>query len=261
MGQQITAQVDVVNTGKRAGEEVVQLYLSTGKLQPAVAMPVKQFKGFTKVAIAPGQTKLVTFKLTSDELYIFDASEGRYRVPTGDCVIRVGGASDNLPLSAPFTLTPTRELPDLMVGNIRTIPAFPKLGDRVLFVATVFNRGTGPSPANKALSVAFRMNGKEVAWSPNLDRSIPAGGMALVCGSDGPAGSGHCAVETATFSIQVEVDNRQLISETIESNNLSTGTIHCSFLFIPRTPGPPTAVGSPRLYPAKPNAPDRTPDF
>jgi hypothetical protein len=86
--------------------------------------------------------------------------------------------------------------------------------------------GHGPSPANKALSVAFRMNGKEVAWSPNLDRSIPAGGMALVCGSDGPAGSGHCAVETATFSIQVEVDNRQLISETIESNNLSTGTIH-----------------------------------
>jgi hypothetical protein len=70
------------------------------------------------------------------------------------------------------------------------------------------------------------MNGKVVAWSPNLGRSIPAGGMALVCGSDGPSGSGQCAVETMNFSVQAEADNRHVISETIESNNLSARPMH-----------------------------------
>jgi beta-glucosidase len=49
VGQEINVTVEVVNTGRRAGEEVVQLYLSTGNLQPAVPMPVKQLKGFKKV--------------------------------------------------------------------------------------------------------------------------------------------------------------------------------------------------------------------
>ena len=104
-GQEITVQVDITNTGKRAGEEVAQLYLSTGDISPAVPMPVKQLKGFKKVALQPGETKRVTFTLTSDDLYIFDADEGRYRVPTGSYTVRVGGASDRLPLKAGFTLT------------------------------------------------------------------------------------------------------------------------------------------------------------
>ena len=62
-GQEITVQVDVVNTGKRAGEEVVQLYLSTGDLHPAVAMPVKQLKGFqeSRDSARPDQPRHVHF--------------------------------------------------------------------------------------------------------------------------------------------------------------------------------------------------------
>jgi beta-glucosidase len=220
-GQVIAVQADVVNTGQRAGEEVVQLYLSTGDLHPAIAMPAKQLKAFKKVAIQPGQTNRVTFTLTPNELYIFDAAQGRYRVPTGSYTVRVGGSSDNLTLSAPFSLAPADERPDLMVTNIRTVPPYPKVGDSVLFVASVLNRGTGPTPANANLSVSFSVDGKRVASSPGLRSSIPAGGMALVSRSEGVA----WAIGNRTVSVRAEVDPDRAIEETIETNNQCTVTL------------------------------------
>ena len=220
-GQEIVVQAEVVNTGLRAGEETAQLYLSAGGLEPALAMPVKQLKGFRKVALAPGQTNQVSFSLTPDELYVFDAAERRYRVPAGSYTVRVGGSSDCLPLSAPFTLAPAPERPDLMAANIRTLPAFPVEGDRVLFVASVFNRGTGPTPAGKPLRVSFSVGGKVVAWSPELRQPIPAGGMALVCGSEGPGGNAFWTAGAGAFSVQGEADSAHAIEETIETNNAS----------------------------------------
>ncbi len=221
-GQPVVVQLDVVNTGPRAGEEAVQLYLSAGGLSPAVAMPVKQLKGFKKVAIPSGQTNHVTFTLTPDELYIFDAAENRYRVPTGAYLVRVGGASDSLPLRAAFTLTPAPELPDLMVANLRTIPAFPHAGDRVLMVASVLNRGTGATPTNQPVSVEFRVNDEPVAWSPNYGNIIPAGGMALVCGSVGPKGISPWTASAGKVCLQAEVNYHHTIIETIKTNNLTT---------------------------------------
>jgi beta-glucosidase len=215
-GQEVAVQVDVVNTGQRAGEEVVQLYLSTtDDIRPPVAMPVKQLKGFKKVAIQPGQTQRVRFTLTPNELYVFDPAEGRYRVPTGSYQVRVGGSSDNLPLSSSFRLRPAKEHPDLMVTNIRTVPAFPKRGDRVLFVASVLNRGTGPTPANKKLRVSFSVDGHKIASSPALQSSIPAGGMAMVCGSEGVGWT----IGDRAATVRAEVDPHHVIAETIESNN------------------------------------------
>ena len=223
-GQPITVQVEVVNKGSRAGEETVQLYLSTGDLSPAVAMPVKQLKGFRKVSLQPGQTKTVAFTLTPDEFYIFAAAESRYRVPTGSYTVKVGGASDHLPLSAPFTLTPAAEFPDLMVVNLRTIPAFPSPGDKVLFVASVLNRGTGPTPAGQAWNVEFRVDGQVVALSPEVRQIIPAGGMVMVCGSEASAGKAGWIASAGQFSLQAEADPRHAITETIESNNVHSVT-------------------------------------
>jgi len=218
-GQEIIILADVTNTGKREGEEVAQLYLSTGGINPSVAMPVKQLKGFSKFSIQPGQTRQVRFTLTPDELYIFDAAELRYRVPTGSYTVHVGGASDRLPLSAGFSIDPAAERPDLMVANIRTIPAFPIVGEPVLFVASVFNRGTGPSPADKSLTVNFSVNGHPVSSSLELRKSIPAGGMTMVCGSGETA---HWIATPGTYTVKSEVDGAGVIEETIESNNSAT---------------------------------------
>ncbi len=217
-GKEVTLHVDVTNTGKRAGEEVAQLYLSTGAIEPAVAMPPKQLRGFSKVLIEPGQTREVSFTLSADEFYIFDTETAAYRIPTGSYTAHVGGSSDKLPLSAKFTLGAAPALPDLIVTNIRTIPAFPVEGESVHFVATLLNRGTAPTSTERSPVVSFHVNGKPVSTSPELLRAIPVGGMALVCGSVGEPWT----ASPGTYSVRVEADASGAIEETIESNNSAT---------------------------------------
>jgi beta-glucosidase len=66
----MTAETEVTNTGSRAGEEVVQLYI---QLQgTSVAEPVRALKGFQTVAIAPGETKKVTFELKAEAFAIWN---------------------------------------------------------------------------------------------------------------------------------------------------------------------------------------------
>jgi len=87
MGGSITAAVTVTNTGDRAGDEVVQLYVRD--MVGSIARPVKELKGFRRVSLAPGESKRVEFTLTSDDLkfYNFDLDyvnePGDYRLFVG----------------------------------------------------------------------------------------------------------------------------------------------------------------------------------
>ncbi|MFI5097438.1 MAG: beta-glucosidase BglX [Candidatus Acidiferrales bacterium] len=66
----LTVTANVSNTGKTAADEVVQLYV---RLQgTSVAEPVRKLKGFQRVALAPGETKKVTFPLGADSLALWD---------------------------------------------------------------------------------------------------------------------------------------------------------------------------------------------
>ena len=67
----MTAEVEVTNSGSRAGDEVVQLYLQLRGT--SVAEPVRALKGFKTVAIAPGETKTVTFELKPEAFAIWNA--------------------------------------------------------------------------------------------------------------------------------------------------------------------------------------------
>jgi beta-glucosidase len=68
----LTAEADVTNAGARAGQEVVQLYIQL--LGTSVAEPVRMLKGFKMVAIAPGETKRVTFELKPEAFAIWNAT-------------------------------------------------------------------------------------------------------------------------------------------------------------------------------------------
>ena len=63
---ELLVQIDVKNTGNRAGKEVVQLYLTD--LYGSVTRPNKQLKGFEKVLLNPGETKTISFKLNKEHL-------------------------------------------------------------------------------------------------------------------------------------------------------------------------------------------------
>jgi beta-glucosidase len=212
LGSRITVTCDVTNTGSRAGEEVVQLYIShTGSTVP---MPVKQLKGFQRIPLLQGETKTVKFDLTSEELYYYNEGASSYLVDPGTYSVNVGCASDSLPLSGSFYLQSTDLKPDLRVTWIKTVPAYPVKGDTVLFLAGVTNQGTGKSPANTIHKVSFKINGVLVATSTELDSSLSTGSMRMVCSNTGVP---WVASAPGQYSIEA-------IEECLEDNNAISST-------------------------------------
>jgi beta-glucosidase len=86
----IKVSVTIKNTGKLAGEEVVQLYIRD-KIASNVR-PVKELKGFEKIKINPGESKTVSFLLTDAELGFY-TNTGEFIVEPGDFDVMVGTSS------------------------------------------------------------------------------------------------------------------------------------------------------------------------
>jgi beta-glucosidase len=86
----VTISVDVRNTGSVKGTEVVQLYLRN--TEASVEQPVRELKGFTRVTLAPGETRHVTFPLGFDELNFYSADLKKIVEPT-TYEIWLGGSS------------------------------------------------------------------------------------------------------------------------------------------------------------------------
>jgi beta-glucosidase len=84
--------VTVTNTGRRAGEEVAQLYITD--LVSSVTRPVLELKDFARVSLAPGESKTVKFTITPDKLSFFDL-DMRRTVEPGWFDIMVGTSSVN----------------------------------------------------------------------------------------------------------------------------------------------------------------------
>jgi beta-glucosidase len=72
VGAATEVSVDVKNTGKRAGDEVVQLYIH--QQAGTASRPVRELKGFTRLTLAPGETKTVRLKLGPEELRYWNAA-------------------------------------------------------------------------------------------------------------------------------------------------------------------------------------------
>lgn len=216
----ITISVDVKNTGPRAGEEVVQLYLS--ETTSYVTKFAKDLKGFKKIYLEPGETKTVSFEITPNELYYFSQQSNSYEIDPGPYTFRIGSSSDNIIFNYALDLRPHPPKPDLQIANIMTVPRYPLKGDKVIFLATIINRGTGPSPNSTFHEVSFSVNGNYVCSSFSLQDSIPKGGMALVCSNVGDNVNYWIAGDPGTYTIEAFVDSKSAITETIETNNNKT---------------------------------------
>ncbi len=82
--------VDVTNAGKRAGSEVVQMYIRDSV--SSVTRPVKELKGFKKVELLPGETRTVALDITPELLAFYDVNM-KYAVEPGEFEIMVGNSS------------------------------------------------------------------------------------------------------------------------------------------------------------------------
>ncbi len=97
----VRLSVDVTNTGKRAGAEVVQVYLGHPK---GSGEPPKELKTFAKVRLAPGQTKRVQLTLGADALRVWDSAHHDWTVQDGSYPVYVGESSADTPLTASLTV-------------------------------------------------------------------------------------------------------------------------------------------------------------
>ncbi|RVU05649.1 beta-glucosidase [Novosphingobium umbonatum] len=98
----VQVAVDITNTGQRAGDDVVQLYIRD-KVS-SVTRPVKELKGFERVTLKPGETRKVTFTVGPEALQMWDGSMHRVVEP-GEFEIMTGDNSVDLK-SATLTVAP-----------------------------------------------------------------------------------------------------------------------------------------------------------
>ncbi len=99
--QSLTASVTVANTGARAGEETIQLYIQD--LVGSVTRPVKQLKGFEKIMLKPGERRTVSFEITPEDLAFYRA-DMTFGLESGAFKVFIGGSSDDV-LEADFEVT------------------------------------------------------------------------------------------------------------------------------------------------------------
>lgn len=101
-GDSITFTVPVTNTGKVAGAETVQLYISDSKA--SVLRPAKELKGFAKVWLEPGETRDVTFTIGKDALSYFDADRHEWVAEPGEFKAHAAASSDDVRSTVKFRL-------------------------------------------------------------------------------------------------------------------------------------------------------------
>lgn len=99
----VQVRVDVTNSGERAGDEVVQLYLHDELA--SLSRPVKELKGFTRIALAAGERQTVTFTLTAEHLGMWNRAM-QFVVEPGTFRVMVGASSEDIRLDGTFDVLP-----------------------------------------------------------------------------------------------------------------------------------------------------------
>jgi beta-glucosidase len=96
---EVEVSVDVKNTGKVKGDEVVQLYIND--VISSTSRPVKELKGYEKISLEPGEKKTAKLKLLPEDLSLFDR-DMNFVVEPGTFEVMVGSSSMDIKLKGEF---------------------------------------------------------------------------------------------------------------------------------------------------------------
>ena len=102
-GEEVTVTVDVRNTGDRAGDEVVQLYVRD--LDPPLVRPIKQLRDFQRISLEPGEQQTVTLTVSAQDLSYFDVERDAFVSHPGLYEVMVGSSSVDIRGTARIQLT------------------------------------------------------------------------------------------------------------------------------------------------------------
>ncbi len=89
----IHVKAQVTNTGKTAGNEIAELYVSTPGAPSSLQRPIKRLEGFQKVFLKPGQSKTVSFTISVPSLAFYNERQNRWVVDDGAYGIQIGDSS------------------------------------------------------------------------------------------------------------------------------------------------------------------------
>lgn len=103
----VQVTVDVTNTGTRAGQEVVQLYVRD--IAAKLVRPEKELKAFTKIRLQAGETQTVTLALNRDSLSYYDPAQNGWVAEAGTFEVLVGSSVNDIRARATFELTTAAE--------------------------------------------------------------------------------------------------------------------------------------------------------
>jgi len=102
-GARYNVTFDVTNTGPHAGADVAQVYVA--EADPKVPRPLKELKGFSRIDLAPGETKHVMVPLDPRSFTFYDVTAKHWHADAGKYTVEVGPSSEDVPLHAEVTLS------------------------------------------------------------------------------------------------------------------------------------------------------------
>ena len=102
-GETVNVSVDVSNTGDRAGDEVVQLYVH--QVKASVKRPAEELRGFQRIGLRPGETQTVTFSLPAEKLAYWNDRTHGFVVEPGAFDLLVGASSADIRLNGQINVS------------------------------------------------------------------------------------------------------------------------------------------------------------
>ncbi|MEK5253308.1 glycoside hydrolase family 3 C-terminal domain-containing protein [Paenibacillus sp. FSL F4-0125] len=139
--ESVKVTATVKNTGTRAGKEIVQLYVSD--VESSVIRPLKELKGFQKLALQPGEEQEVAFELDKRSFAYYNVNIGDWYVESGIFDIAIGSSSRDIRLTASIEVESTVPLAlryhrNSTVGDLLDNP---RTADKVKKFSSVFGLG------------------------------------------------------------------------------------------------------------------------
>jgi beta-glucosidase len=118
-GNELTITADVQNVGNRAGDEVVQLYVSD--VAASVPVPIRSLAGTRRVFLKPGEKRHLSFTLSPTQMSLID-DNGRRVIEPGEFRISIGGEQPGFTGSTDAKTTGVATSRFFVTGNVTAIP-------------------------------------------------------------------------------------------------------------------------------------------
>lgn len=136
----LTVSVDITNTGKVAGKEIVELYVADK--ESTVIRPLKELKGFDKVLLQPGETKTVTITLDWRAFAYYEPKMKDWNVETGEFEILIGKSSEEIVLTETVVVNGTKKMPVTYTVNTTfgDLPNTPQAMEILEPIFTAYNQ-------------------------------------------------------------------------------------------------------------------------